>query len=213
MQFVGENQMIDTSKPKQRSVLVVDDDRLVLATLAKGLRQAGYDIHQAVSAEDALRVLDESVPDIAILDVSMPGMSGIELAKILRERSAVPFLFLSAYGDAEIIRQAAESGAVGYLVKPVDTSQIVPSIEAGLARAEEISSLRRTEAHLTSALNSGRETSVAIGIVMERYRLEYQQAFEELRNFARLKRRTINDVAKEMIDVENVLNQLTKSRS
>ena len=113
-------------------ILVVDDDRLILATLAKGLRQADYGVSEANSGEDALRLASAVKPDLALLDMRMPGMSGIELAQRLTS-DEIPFIFLSAYGDAEIVKQAAEHGALGYLVKPLD----VPQIKIGRASCRE----------------------------------------------------------------------------
>jgi len=194
-------------KPARQRVLIVDDDRLVLTVFSKGLRQAGYDVLEASSAEQALEIIAASTPDIAVLDVSMPGISGLELARRLRKTSAIPFIFLSAYGDNEIVREAVEHGAVGYLVKPVDTAQIVPSIEAGLARAADIANLHRNEEKLTSALLNSRETSIATGILMERFRLTRNQAFEKLRNHARQSRRTVHDVATELAQAQETLNQ------
>ncbi|HUF82683.1 MAG TPA: response regulator, partial [Burkholderiales bacterium] len=106
----------------------MDDDRLVLAALAEGLRAAGYRVTGAAGGEDALAIAGRGAPDLALIDVRMPGMSGIELGARLRE-AGVPFLYLSAYGDDDVVRQAVEEGALGYLVKPLDIQQIVPAIE------------------------------------------------------------------------------------
>lgn len=181
-----------------RYILVVDDDRLVLAALSEGLRGAGYRVTGAASGEDALAVTARDAPDLALLDVRMPGMSGIELGKKLRDH-AIPFLFLSAYGDQEIVRQATEEGALGYLVKPLDIQQIVPSIEAALTRADEIRKLRETEAQLNSALTGSREVSMAVGLLMMRDRINREQAFDLLRSNARSQRRMIAEVAGELL--------------
>lgn len=194
--------------PKKPTILIVDDDRLILATLSKGLQQAGYHILQAASGLDALQVIKQQEPDLAVLDIRMPHMSGMELALHLRDHTTIPFMFFSAYSDIDIARQAAEYGAVGYLVKPIDTAQIIPAIEAALARAAEIKALRRSEADLTAALAAGRETSMAIGVLMERFHLDRDAAFETLRTYARANRRKINDVAAELLKAEELLNLL-----
>lgn len=200
---------MNKERPKNKQcILIVDDDRLILATLSKGLQQAGYEILQAASGEEALRIVNEQNPDLAILDVRMPNMSGIELAKYLRDKTAIPFMFLSAYSDMDIARQAAEYGAVGYLVKPIDIPQIIPAIETGLARAAEIKYLRRTEVDLIAALEAGRETSIAIGVLMERHHINRDKAFETLRIYARTHQRKINDVAADLIKAEETLNLL-----
>jgi len=194
---------------KQRHILVVDDDRLVLAALSEGLRGAGYRVNGASSGEDALGIAGRDAPDLALLDVRMPGMSGIELGRKLRERG-IPFLFLSAYGDQEIVRQAAEEGALGYLVKPLDIQQIVPSIEAALSRAAEIRKLRETEAQLNVALAGSREISMVVGLLMQRDRLDRARAFELLRSHARSQRRPVAEVAGELLSSAEKLNKIHK---
>jgi response regulator NasT len=198
----------DKTAPRKTRVLVVDDDRLVLATLAKGLRQWDYDVAEASSGEAALKIALETKPDMVLLDVNMPRMSGLEVAKALRAQTSIPFMFLTAYGDTDIVRQAAEHGAMGYLVKPVDISQIVPAIEAALARGKELGRLRETETQLSTALANSRETSMAVGILMERERLDRNLAFEMLRDYARSQRRKISEVAEELLGAVEFANQL-----
>jgi diguanylate cyclase (GGDEF)-like protein len=140
----------------------VDDDPITLMMLANGMQTAGYNILQAGSAEDAIQILSGHTPDLALLDIALPGMSGIELAKHLRKQTSIPIMFLSSHREVDIVREAVQNGAVGYLVKPIDISNIIPSIEAGLARAEEIRKLRRIESDLTTALASGSETNEAL---------------------------------------------------
>lgn len=188
------------------NVLLVDDDRLVLATLGEGLKDAGYGVTVASSAMDAMRTARKGGIDIAILDVRMPEVDGIELAKQLRESTSIPFLFLSAYGDVEIVRRAADYGALGYLVKPVDIPQIVPSLEAALIRAREIGTLRQAEQRLATALAIEQKTRMAVGLLMERRRLDREAAFEALRGLARSQRRKIADVAEELLAAVDVLN-------
>jgi response regulator NasT len=170
------------------------------------LEQAGYEVIQTGSAEEALSIARQDDPDLALLDVTMPGMSGIDLARRLQAETAVPFMFLSAHGDIDTVKEAASFGAVGYLVKPVDTAQIVPAIEAALARADDIKRLRRTEANLTAALAAGRETSMAVGLLMARYQSDRNTAFEVLRDHARSQRRKINEIANELLCAEETLN-------
>ncbi len=182
----------------QRQILLVDDDRLVLAALSEGLRAAGYRVTAAAGGEDALAIAGRGAPDLALIDVRMPGMSGIELGARLRE-AGVPFLYLSAYGDDDVVRQAVEEGALGYLVKPLDIQQIVPAIEAALHCARQFRKLRDTEAQLNAALTGSREISMAVGILMMRDRLNRDQAFEVLRSNARSQRRPVAEVAEELL--------------
>lgn len=198
--------MMDDRKKPQRKVLLVDDDRLILATLSSGLAQAGYAVQACASAEEAMRVLGVERPDIAILDVRMPGQSGLELARHLLEHPGLPFIFLTAYGEEDVVQQAVEHGALGYLVKPVDIPQLIPAIEAAIARAADLWNLRKTELQLQTALNENREVSMAVGLLMERRRVSRQQAFEALRTAARTQRRKIGDVAEEVLSAAELLN-------
>jgi AmiR/NasT family two-component response regulator len=188
----------------QLHILIVDDDRLILATLSRGLRDAGYRVSAAVDGEGALKIVNEDTPDLALLDMRMPGMTGIELAGRLRD--CVPFLFLSAFGDADTVSKATEQGALGYLVKPLDVVQILPSLQAAIARSSELGSLREKESQLTTALAASRETAMALGVLMERKGIDRKQAFELLRSHARSTRRSVHSVANELLDASEKLN-------
>ena len=191
-------------------ILVADDDRLIRVTLSKGLRDAGYVVLEAEDGRQAADIGLEHKPALAILDLRMPVMSGIDAARELRDSAGVPFLFLSAYNDKEVVRQAAEEGALGYLVKPIEVGQILPTIEAALERAGEIRRLKRTKDGLTQALGQRREISVAIGILAERHHTTADAAFEALRSYARSNRRKLADVATELVEnVDNVNEMLS----
>jgi response regulator NasT len=136
----------------------------------------------------------------------MPEMSGLEVARALNATGRVPFVFLSAFGDEEMVHEAAESGALGYLVKPVDIPQLVPFIEAAMARGREIDQLRSTAEQLEQALRIEQKTRTAVGIIMERKGLVRQEAFDLLRARARARRRKIGEVAEELIAAVEDMN-------
>ena len=195
-----------TTQAKRR-ILLVDDDPLILATVRMVLQAGGYETAEAGSAAQALALVGDFCPDLALLDISMPDVSGIELAQRLQQGSDVPFMFVSAHAEADIVRQAAEHGAVGYLLKPFDIAQIAPALEAALGRADDIRQLRRSEANLTSALHAGRETSMAVGLLMARYHADRERAFDMLRTYARSQRAKVNDVAQALLQAEELLGR------
>ena len=127
-------------------ILVVDDDRLVLATLTHGLAAAGYEIVDADNGDDAILLAREHRPDLALLDIRMEGKSGFDVAEYLRDYCQMPFMFLSAFSDDETVKQVKELGAVAYLVKPLDIRQIVPAVAAAFADLEAARSMPRPEA-------------------------------------------------------------------
>ena len=191
--------MSPTSTRKVR-LLLVDDDRLVLSTLGSGLLDAGYEISTAESSEDAETLLASGMrPDLAIIDIRMTGQDGLYLARRLRELDHIPFLMLSAYSEQRMIDQASRHGALGYLVKPLDTPQLLPAVEAALSRANELQTLRETRAQLQAALDGERDISIAIGITMVQHRLARQDAFELLRKTARSQRRKLAELATDII--------------
>jgi len=118
-------------------ILVVDDDRLVLATVTHGLAKAGYEIIDADNGDDAILLARQHRPDLALLDIRMEGMSGFDVAAYLRESLQTPFMFLSAFADDDTVAQVKALGAVAYLVKPLDIAQIVPTVEAALVTARK----------------------------------------------------------------------------
>jgi response regulator NasT len=201
---------MSASVPPRRLILLVDDDPLLLDYLKTVLDHSGYDTMTAASAAEALQRVAEREADIALalLDISMPGMSGLDLARRLKDHTSVAFMFLSSVDDAETARQAASHGAVGFVVKPVDAAHLIPAFESALARADEIRQLRRTEANLNAALAAGRETSLAVGLLMARYQTDRNTAFEVLRDHARSSRRKINEVAEQLVSAEELLNSL-----
>jgi response regulator NasT len=194
----------------RRLILLVDDDPLFLDYLVTVLGHAGHDTLAAASAAEALQRVAEREADIALalLDINMPGMSGLDLARRLKEHTSVAFMFLSSVDDAETAREAANHGAVGFVVKPVDAAHLLPALESALARADEIRQLRRTEANLNAALAAGRETSLAVGLLMTRFQTDRNTAFEVLRDHARASRRKVNEVAEQLVAAEELLNSL-----
>jgi AmiR/NasT family two-component response regulator len=195
-------------KEAQRHIMVVDNDGRLVAELADSLRAAGYRVTGVASGDDALEVAARDAPDLAVLDVRITDMSGIELGSQLRERSGVPFLCLSDDVDREMVTQAAEEGALGYLVKPLAIQQIMPSIETALTRGSDIRKLRESESQLNSALAGSRAVSMAVGLLMMRDRINREQALELLRSNARSQRRPVAEVAGELLTSAEKINKI-----
>lgn len=188
-----------------RHIMVVDKDEQLMAELSDSLRAAGYRVTGVASGDDALEVAAQDAPDLAVLDMRIADMTGIRLGSQLRERSGVPFLCLSDHVDREAVEQAAEEGALGYLVKPLAVQQIMPSIEAALTRGGDIRRLRESESQLNDALAGSRAVSMAVGLLMMRDRINRDQALDLLRSNARAQRRPVAEMASELLNsVENM---------
>ena len=179
-------------------ILVVDDDRLVLATLVHGLAQAGYEVLDADNGDDAILLAREHKPALALLDIRMEGKSGFDVAEYLRDVAHVPFMFLSAFSDAATRAQVDALGALAYLVKPLDVGQIVPTVDRALARLREAAAPPGTSgapAAASDAVGPPSEAAggaaafddtlaLAIGILMHRHSLDRVQAAQRLRRLA-----------------------------
>jgi AmiR/NasT family two-component response regulator len=189
-------------------LLIVDDDPLILATLTIGLAQAGYRILEANSGEKALALCQQHHPNLVILDIHMSGMSGIDTAKQIYQQYHIPFLFLSAVTEQNTVSSAVREGALGFLVKPIQLSQLLPSIETALVRAAEIQSLHNQKEHLETALSQNREVSIAIGIMVAHSDLNAVEAEAALRQYARKNRAKMADLAKHIISAANQLNNI-----
>jgi response regulator NasT len=142
---------------------------------------------------------------MVILDVRMPERSGLELINRLDEFH-IPFILLTAHSEQDIIRQATALGAMGYLVKPVNTTQLIPAIETALSRAKELSGLRKAKQQLQTALDADRAVSVAVGIVMDQHRINHDDALELLRNTARSQHLKLIELASSVVNSRETLN-------
>lgn len=163
-------------------ILVVDDDRLVLATVSHGLAQAGYEVFDADNGDEAILLARQHRPDLALLDIRMEGKSGFDVAEYLRDSLHVPFMFLSAFSDAETVAQVEALGAVAYMVKPLDVGQIVPTVELAFERLRK----QREGAQAAPSTLQARidVVSLAAGVLMHRYSLARGEALDRLQRIA-----------------------------
>ena len=200
-------------------ILVVDDDRLVLATVSHGLAQAGYDVIDADNGDDAILLAREHKPDLALLDIRMEGLSGFDVAAYLRDHLRVPFMFLSAFADDATVQQVKALGAVAYLVKPLDIGQILPAVAAAIgnlpARGSAAGSPGSGVAAATASPARSTEpgyhpvevdpVAVAVGVLMHRYSLQRGQALDRLRQLAVSEQRGLRDQAERLVEAVELL--------
>lgn len=200
---------MDTNVADKGTILVVDDDRLVLATLSHGLAQAGYGVIDADNGDDAILLAREHRPDLALLDIRMEGKSGFDVAAYLRDYCQMPFMFLSAFADEDTASQVKALGAVNYLVKPLDIAQIVPAVEAAFA---DIESRRReaaaapAAAPVVASVLLETPVAMAVGVLMHRYSLPRGPALERLRRLAEAEGRPLVDQAERLLQAVELLS-------
>ena len=197
------------------TILVVDDDRLVLATLTHGLTQAGYEVIDADNGDDAILLAREHRPDLALLDIRMEGMTGFDVAAYLRQSLQMPFMFLSAFSDDATVAQVKALGAVAYLVKPLDIRQIVPAVEAAFAniaaRRLEAIATPAGKADLVATANPPMDTVVAmaVGVLMHRHSLARDAAHVRLVQLAEAEHSSVPDHAERLLEALELLSRPT----
>jgi two-component system, response regulator PdtaR len=177
-------------------ILVLDDDRLVLATVVHGLVQAGYEVIDADNGDDAILLAREHRPELALLDIRMEGKTGFDVAEYLRDVCHIPFMFLSAFSDEGTATKVQALGAVAYLVKPLDVGKIVPTVDAALTRLRsgaQSAGAGGAAEPLSSAVaviprDGGAAAldllAMAVGIVMHRYSLPRERAWQRVQRLA-----------------------------
>ena len=195
-------------------ILVVDDDRLVLATLSYGLTQAGFEVIDADNGDDAILLARAHRPELALLDIRMEGLTGFDVAAYLREFLQTPFMFLSAFADEATVAKVKELGAVAYLVKPLDISQIVPAVEAAFARSTAAAAPPTTSAapaappaaqppsEFPTQLDA---TAMAVGVLMHRYSLPRDEALARLMSLASADGHSLPEQARRIVDAVELL--------
>ena len=200
---------------RKGTVLVVDDNRLVLATLADGLSRAGYDVIDADNGDDAILLARQHRPDLALLDIRMEGKSGFDVAAYLRTYCQMPFMFLSAFSDEETVAKVKALGAVDYLVKPIDVGRIVPAVDAAFAN---LGALRRDAPPAAAdapavarpagvpgtpaaapAEPLASVVAMAAGVLMHRYSIARAEALLRLRALAQAEQRPLAEQAERIV--------------
>lgn len=163
-------------------VLIAEDETIIRLDIRAQLERFGYVVcAEARNGEEAVELARDAQPDVAILDVKMPRLDGIEASRrILADRS-IPILLLTAYGDADLVEKAARVGVFAYLVKPFDTDELMPAIETAIARHAELSEMRDEVDTLAEALAARKSIERAKGLLMEHEDLSEADAFARLR--------------------------------
>jgi AmiR/NasT family two-component response regulator len=177
-------------------ILLVEDDPLVRHGFVTQLTAGGHSVVAVATGQAAITAATATAPDLAVLDVGLPDIDGIQCARRLRELKLwMPIIFLTAYDGAEFVARAIEQQAYAYLVKPIAGAQLLPLIQTALSIS---TAEREKEQKILAALADSREISAAVGMIAERHGWSVDDAFQALRLMARNESRKIVDVAAEL---------------
>jgi two-component system, response regulator PdtaR len=181
-------------------ILIAEDETIIRLDLKELLERAGFEVcAEARDGAEAVELARSEEPDVAVLDVKMPRLDGIEAARRILDERPIPIVMLTAYGQDELVSRAVEAGVFGYLVKPFREQDLVPAIRAARARHEELAAVREEADSLSEALAARKQIERAKGLLMEREKLTESEAFARLRKASQVSGRPLKVVAEALI--------------
>jgi AmiR/NasT family two-component response regulator len=181
-------------------VLIAEDETIIRLDLRALLERHGFEVcAEAKDGEEAVELVRREQPDVAILDVKMPRLDGIEAARRILDERPIPIVMLTAYGHQELVSRAVEAGVFGYLVKPFREQDLVPAIQTARARHEELQAMRDEAESLAEALAARKAIERAKGLLMQKEGLSEQEAFARLRKASQLSGRPLKVVAEALL--------------
>jgi response regulator NasT len=181
------------------NILIADDESIIRLGLKRILEEAGHTVYAAADGVAAVKLAEGRTPDLVILDIKMPEMDGIEAARVLLERAQMPIIFLTAYGERELVERAARLPVMGYLIKPIKEAELLAMIQVAAQRFEEHARAARAASEMEDELASRRTIDRAKGLLMQREGISELEAYNRLQQRARAERRTLLEAAEEII--------------
>src|SRR3954470_14250082 len=181
-------------------ILVAEDETIIRLDLRDLLERSGHEVvAEARDGEEAIALAREHKPELAVMDVKMPRLDGIEAARRILDERPIPIVMLTAYGQEELVSRGGEAGVFGYVVKPFREQDLVPAIAAARARHEELVAVREEAESLADALAARKAIERAKGLLMEKENLSETDAFARLRKASQLSGRPLKVIAEAVI--------------
>jgi response regulator NasT len=181
-------------------ILIAEDETIIRLDLRELLERSGFEVvAEARDGVEAVELARSVQPDIALLDVKMPRLDGIDAARAILDERPIPIVILTAYGQDELVARAVEAGVFGYLVKPFREQDLLPAIQTAKARFAELETVRGEAETLAEALAARKAIERAKGLLMEREKLSEADAFARLRKASQISGRPLRVVAEALI--------------
>jgi AmiR/NasT family two-component response regulator len=194
------HESVPDGDPPRLRILIAEDETIIRLDLRDVLERAGHEVcAEARDGEEAVALAHAEHPELAILDVKMPRLDGIEAARRILAERPIPIVMLTAYGQEELVARAVEAGVFGYLVKPFRETDLLPAIQTARARHAELEAMRDEAESLSEALATRKVVERAKGILMEREGLSENDAFVRLRRASQSSGRPLRVVAEAVI--------------
>jgi AmiR/NasT family two-component response regulator len=193
----AESAKSGTVRPR---LLIAEDEAIIRLDLKEMLEEEGYEVvGEAADGDAAVRLARENDPDLVIMDVKMPGMDGLTAAETIVGEQLSAVLILTAFSQRDLVQRAAEAGAMGYLVKPFQKTDLMPAIDIALARHAQLSAVRKESGDLSEQLETRKAVDKAKGRLMDGQGLTEAEAFRLIQKRAMDERRSMRAVAEEIL--------------
>jgi response regulator NasT len=181
-------------------VVIAEDEAIIRLDLKETLEEEGYEVvGETGRGDEAVELVKQLEPDIAILDIKMPGLDGLSAAREIAGERRAAVLILTAFSQRDLIEQARDAGALAYLVKPFQRSELIPAIEVAIGRFRELKALHDQAQTLEGQLETRKVVDRAKGRLMDRYALSESDAFSFIQKTAMQERMTMKAVAEKII--------------
>ena len=182
-------------------VVIAEDEAIIRMDLRETLEEEGYDVvGETGRGDQAVELVRDLAPDLAVLDIKMPGMDGLEAARIINDERLCGVLMLTAFSQREVVEEARDAGALAFLVKPFQKSDLVPAIEVAMGRFRELQTLSGEVDALGEQLESRKVIDRAKGILIDEAGLSESDAFTFIQRTAMSERTRMRDVADRILD-------------
>ncbi|MGH9118497.1 MAG: ANTAR domain-containing response regulator [Acidimicrobiales bacterium] len=184
-------------------VVIAEDEAIIRLDLKETLEEEGYDVvGETGRGDEAIDLVRRLEPDLAILDIKMPGLDGLAAAREISSEKKAAVLILTAFSQRDLIEQARDAGALAYLVKPFQKSELIPAVEVALGRFNEMRALADQNLSLAEQLETRKLVDRAKGRLMDNHGLSEADAFRFVQKTAMDTRRNLKSVAQQVIDGE-----------
>jgi response regulator NasT len=185
--------------------VIAEDEAIIRLDLKELLQEEGYEVvGETGRGDEAVELVRDLRPDLAILDIKMPGLDGLSAARQIAEGRLAAVLMVTAFSQRALVEQARDAGALAYLVKPFQKSDLIPAIEVALGRFAELSALERDVVDLQARLEARKAIDRAKGRLMDEHDLSEQDAWRFLQQQAMANRVKIDEIARRVVDGELV---------
>lgn len=187
-----------------RRVIVVEDEALIRMDIVEVLRENGFDVvGEASDGETAIELTRELLPDLVVMDITMPKMDGLTAAEAINKERLAPVVMLTAFAQPEFVARAVEAGAIAYVVKPFTPERLLPQIEVALSRHQMMRAVEAEASDAKERLETRKTLERAKGLLQEKMKLSEPEAFRWIQKASMDRRLTMTEVSLAVIQQLN----------